>query len=220
MNKLINLILFEVSYYYTKEFYLLGSVSFFIIIICLFPICIGPSLNILKLISFAIIWISMLLTSLLTINNWLDRDYINGTIELQLFSSLSLEKILLARIFSHWIINGIPLVMSSPILFIFFNFEYDYWFNITGVMLMSSLKMSLLGVFISTLTLSLNQKGIIVSVIMIPIYIPIFIFTMNLLNNLVSNLDITIPLMYNLSFLIFLLIISPWLSAQLMYRNL
>ena len=220
MNKLINLILFEVSYYYTKEFYWLGSVSFFILIICLFPICIGPSLNILKLISFAIIWISMLLTSLLTINNWLDRDYINGTIELQLFSSLSLEKILLARIFSHWIINGIPLVMSSPILFIFFNIEYDYWFNITGVMLMSSLKMSLLGVFISTLTLSLNQKGIIVSVIMIPIYIPIFIFTMNLLNNLVSNLDITIPLMYNLSFLIFLLIISPWLSAQLMYRNL
>ncbi len=220
MKKSVYLIYNDIMYSYTKETTWISTISFFILIIFLFPVCIGPNTKIISEISIPIIWISMFLTSLLTLEKWFERDYQNGSIKLQMLSSFSIEYILYIRVFTHWLSNAIPLVLISPIMFMLLNIEIKYYIYLIPLMLLSGFFISLLGLLVSTLTNGLRQKNILVSIVIILCYIPIFIFTMLLIQQIVMGLSFWAPLMCLFFMFIIFFILCPLVSAQLLYRSL
>ena len=59
----------------------LNPLIFFIIVVSLFPLGIGPGPNTLQLIAPGILWVSALLSMLLSLDTLFARDYRDGTLE-------------------------------------------------------------------------------------------------------------------------------------------
>ena len=86
------------------------SLAFFSITIIVLPIGIGPDKNILSLISPGLIWVSLILTSLLSLNSLFHEDYIDGTLDLYKTGPLSFSEIAFVKSLVHWISNFLPLL--------------------------------------------------------------------------------------------------------------
>ena len=64
------------------------SLTFFSISIILLPIGVGPNKSFLSSISPGLIWVSIILTSLLSLNNIFHEDFNDGTLEQTIIKSL------------------------------------------------------------------------------------------------------------------------------------
>ena len=89
---------------------------FFIIVVSLFPIGISPESDRLTEIAAGVIWISVLLASMLSMDNLYRSDYEDGSLEQLLLSPHPLFFLVLAKNISHWLVSGLPVVLVSPIL--------------------------------------------------------------------------------------------------------
>ena len=69
------------------------SLAFFSITLILLPIGIGPDKNILSNISPGLIWVSIVLTSLLSLNSLFHEDFYDGTLDIYRMGSLSFVEI-------------------------------------------------------------------------------------------------------------------------------
>ena len=94
---------------------------FFTLIVCLFPLAVGPDSEILNKIAPAIIWVAALLAIVMSIGQLFQRDAEEGHLELLLSSHHPLTLLVLCKIISHWITHCLPLILISPVLGILLN---------------------------------------------------------------------------------------------------
>ena len=94
----------------------LNPLLFFVISISLFPIAISPESQTLSNIAPGIIWVTVMLSALLSLNTLFHFDYENGILEQMVISHHSLVLILLAKTTAHWILTGLPIILLSPLV--------------------------------------------------------------------------------------------------------
>lgn len=88
----------------------LVSLGFFIIVVCLFPLGVGAEPNQLRAIAPGIIWVSALLSTLLSLHRLFEQDYANGTLEQLLLSDEPAVVWVGAKILAFWLLSGLPLI--------------------------------------------------------------------------------------------------------------
>ena len=59
----------------------LTALVFFVIVVSLFPLGVGPESNLLRTIAPGVIWVAALLASMLSLNRMFSADYADGTLE-------------------------------------------------------------------------------------------------------------------------------------------
>ena len=59
----------------------LTAVFFFVVVAALFPLGIGPELNVLRLVAPGVLWVGALLSSMLALQRLFEADYRDGTLE-------------------------------------------------------------------------------------------------------------------------------------------
>ena len=101
---------------FKKKNDIVNPFMFFIIVVSLFPIGISPESDRLTEIAAGVIWISVLLASMLSMDNLYRSDYEDGSLEQLLLSPHPLFFLVLAKNISHWLVSGLPVVLVSPIL--------------------------------------------------------------------------------------------------------
>ncbi len=155
---------------------LINPIIFFIITVSLFPLAVSPEGNILSQIGPGVIWVAALLATLLSLESIYRDDYLDGTLELLLLQSGSPYKVVIAKILSHWMTSGLPLIIVSPLLAVMMNLESDAVLAIMLSLLLGTPVLSLLGAVGMGLTVGLRQGGVLLSLLVLPLYIPILIF--------------------------------------------
>jgi len=167
---------------------ILTTVFFFVIVVTLFPLGIGPEIETLRLIAPGVFWVAALLASMLALERLFANDFDDGALEQMMLAPHPLSVLVLGKIFTHWLVTGVPLVLLAPIL----GLQYDLSADALKIMMLTLLigtpALSLIGAIGAALTLGLRGGGVLVSLLVLPLYIPVLIFGAGAVEASVSGL--------------------------------
>ncbi len=152
------------------------ALGFFLIVVSLMPLGLGPDLNLLARIAAGILWIALLLAALLSLGRIFETDYEDGTLDVLATGQLPLELVAAAKSLAHWLTTGIPLALLAPVLGILLNLDLKSYPILIATMLAGTPAVSFLGAIGAALTLKARRGGLLLAVIVLPLYIPTLIF--------------------------------------------
>ena len=155
---------------------ILNPLWFFIIVITLFPLSIGPEPVLLARIAAGIVWVAALLSALLSLERLFRDDFSDGSLEQMMLMPTPLSVLVLAKVFAHWVLTGLPLIIISPLLAILLSLDFNSWLAIVLTLLLGTPTLSFLGAVGVALTVGLQKGGVLLSLLILPLYIPVLIF--------------------------------------------
>lgn len=161
---------------YRQRAELMQPLMFFIIVITLFPLAIGPSPEILQRVSGAVIWVAAILSLLLGMDRMFRDDFNDGTLEQYTLCNTPLYLIVLTKVLTHWLIHIVPLLILSPLLALFLNMNMAMYLALIATLLLGTPVISLIGAIGVALTVGLQRSGVLVAMLLIPLFIPLLIF--------------------------------------------
>lgn len=192
----------------------LTTLFFFVIVVSLFPLGVGPEMKTLRIIAPGVVWVAALLASMLSLQRLFAADYQDGTLEQMLLSPQPLALIVLGKIVAHWMVSGLPLALMAPILGLQFDLPPAALGILFVALLLGTPILSLIGAVGAALTLGLRGGGVLLSLLVLPLYIPALIFGAGAVEAHIAGVSPE----GHLSLLAALLIISglatPWVTAQ------
>lgn len=150
-------------------------ILFFVIVVALFPLALGPFGAEQKLLVPTIIWIACLLAMLLAHETMLRLDFQNGVFEQLILSNYSLSLAVLAKILAHWLVTGLPMILLAPILAASFNIPAEAISILFVTLILGTPTLSLVATLGSALTISLPRGGAMLAILILPLYIPILV---------------------------------------------
>ena len=152
------------------------ALGFFLVVVALMPLGLGPDLNQLARIAAGVLWIALLLAALLSLGRIFEADHEDGTLEILAVGSLPLELVAAAKSLAHWLTTGIPLALLAPVLGILLNLDLKSYPVLVATMLAGTPAVSFLGSIGAALTLKARRGGLLVALLVLPLYIPTLIF--------------------------------------------
>ena len=155
---------------------LMTPAVFFILVTALFPLGLSPQPQLLQSIAPGVVWVAALLAGLLGQESLFKSDYEDGALEQLALSPVSLEVQALARIFTHWLATGLPLVILSPLMGLLLAYPPEAMGVFTFSLFLGTLTLSLLGAIGAALTVSLKQSGMLLPILVLPLAVPVLIF--------------------------------------------
>ncbi|HFE39194.1 MAG TPA: heme exporter protein CcmB [Gammaproteobacteria bacterium] len=155
---------------------ILTTLLFFVIVVSLFPLGVGPEIDTLAEIAPGVMWVAALLASMLSLNRLFADDYHDGTLEQLVISSQPLALLVFSKIASHWFLTGLPLVLVSPVLGMQLGLDIDSIIVLALTLLVGTPVLSLIGAVGAGLTLGVRGGGVLLSLLILPLYIPVLIF--------------------------------------------
>lgn len=154
----------------------LTVLMFFVIVVSLFPLGIGPEPQLLKKIAPGVLWVAALLATLLGLPRLFAADHADGALEQMLLSPSPLGLMVAAKIAAHWLVCGLPLVLLAPLMGLQFDLPPDALALLMLALLLGTPVLSLIGAIGAALTLGLRGGGVLLSLLVLPLYIPVLIF--------------------------------------------
>lgn len=166
----------ELALAYRQKSELVQPLIFFVLVISLFPLGIGPGPQTLQKIGPGVIWVAALLSSLLGMERLFREDFSDGWLEQMMLCGLPLSGVVLTKVLAHWLTCVLPLLLISPLLALLLNLsEPMYWALLWGLLLGTPL-LSLVGATGVALTLGLQRGGVLLSLLLLPLFVPLLIF--------------------------------------------
>jgi len=149
---------------------------FFVMVVALFPLGLGPEPE--KLAGFAagVLWITALLSNLLTSDSVFRSDFDDGSLEQLLLAPQPLYLSVLAYIGAHWLTTGLLLAVVSPLFALMLNLPVAALGALVASLLLGTAVLSLLGAIGAALTVGLKRGGVLISLLILPLYMPVLIF--------------------------------------------
>ena len=148
---------------------------FYIIVVTLFPLGVGPEPSLLRSLGPGVLWVAALLASLLSLPRLFASDFADGSLEQIALSPYPLPALVSGKILAHWLTTGLPLVVISPLLGLQFGLSGEELAVLAGGLLLGTPTLSLLGAIGAALTLGLRSSGL-VALLILPLYVPVLIF--------------------------------------------
>jgi heme exporter protein B len=154
----------------------LMGVLFFLIMVTLVPLALGPDLALLARIGPAILWLGALLASLLALDQLFAADQADGSLDLILTGQTPLELVVLAKAAAHWLSTGLPLVIAAPVLGLLLNMEAKAIGAVALTLLVGTPALTLIGAIGAALSAALRRGGLLLPVLVLPLTVPVLIF--------------------------------------------
>ena len=164
-----------------KRAEILNPLWFFLIVITLFPLVIGPDPALLSRIAPGVAWVAALLSALLSFERLFRDDFIDGSLEQLMLNAQSLPMTALAKVIAHWLLTGLPLILLSPIAALLLSLEINIWWALVLTLLLGTPVLSSIGAIGVALTVGLRKGGVLLSLLVVPLFIPVLIFASSVL---------------------------------------
>jgi heme exporter protein B len=152
------------------------ALGFYLVVVTLMPLGLGPDLNLLSRIAPGILWIGLLLAALLSLPRMFESDHDDGALELMATAPLPLELAAAAKAAAHWISTAVPLAVLAPVLGILMNLAPEAYPMLAATMLIGTPAVSFLGSIGAALTLRARRGGLLIALLVLPLYVPTLIF--------------------------------------------
>jgi heme exporter protein B len=191
----------------------LTTLFFFLIVVSLFPLGVGPELDTLREIAPGVIWVAALLASMLSLGRLFSDDYQDGTLEQILLLPHPLSILVLNKVVAHWLVSGVPLVMFSPLLGMQMGLDMESIGILMVTLVLGTPVLSLIGAVGAALTVGLRGGGVLVSLLVLPLYIPVLIFGAGAVDSAAAGLDVEAHMSLLGAFLAMALVLTPWATA-------
>ena len=190
------------------------ALGFFLTVVVLLPIGIGPDQQLLGRIAPGALWISLLLSVLLSADRIYQQDYEDGSLDIMTMGPVPFEMVALAKSIAHWLSTSLPLAIAAPILGFLVNLEPSAILPLFMAMALGSIALSLLASIGAAVTVGLRRGGLLVSVLVLPLYVPVLIFGLSASQASTSGPDIATPSLLILAAMALVsLVVSPLASA-------
>ena len=191
----------------------LSTLFFFVIVVSLFPLGIGPETQLLRMIAPGVVWVAALLASMLSLGRLFANDYQDGTLEQLLLTPQPLYLIVLAKVLSLWLVSGVPLALMSPVLGGQFGLSLDTLLILLVSLFLGTPVLSLIGSIGAALTLGLRGGGVLIALLVLPLYIPVLIFGAGAVTASISGMSAQANLLLLAALFVLALFFSPWATA-------
>ena len=149
---------------------------FFIIVVSLFPLGVGPEPEQLRKLAPGVLWVAALLATMLSLPRLFADDHRDGTLEQLALTPQPLGLIVLGKVCAHWLISGLPLTLLAPVLGIQFDLSGEALAVLTASLLIGTPALSGIGAIGAALTLGVRGSGVLLSLLILPLYVPVLIF--------------------------------------------
>lgn len=199
------------SYRHRTE--LLNPLLFFVIVVTLFPLGTSPEKQLLQTMAPGVIWVAALLAAMLSLDTLFKADYDDGTLEQLLLSPHSNAVLVLAKIISHWLVTGVPIILLAPLLGLFMFLPGEGIATLMLTLLLGTPILSLIGAIGMGLTLGLNRGGMLLSLLVLPLYIPVLIFSANAVDASLAGLEIKGQIYFLAALLVLSITLAPIATA-------
>lgn len=197
------------------------ALGFYLIVVAIVPIGLGPDLNLLSRIGPGLLWVALLLSALLSVDRIFHNDHEDGTLEVIALGPLPLELVVAAKALAHWLSTAVPLVLLAPILGLLLNLEAGAYPAVALTMVIGSPAVSFLGAVGGALTLGLRRGGLLVAMLILPLFVPVLIFGVASVDRMVSALEPSLqPLSILAALSIATVVLAPFAAAQALRANL
>ena len=191
----------------------LATLFFFIIVVSLFPLGVGPEPQLLRTIAPGVVWVAALLASMLALGRTFGNDFQDGTLEQLLLTPQPLFLIVLAKVLAQWIVSELPLVLVAPVLGMQFGLSQNTLGIMTVSLLLGTPVLSLIGSIGAALTLGLRAANVLVALLVLPLYIPVLIFGAGAIESTVNGLEPQAYLLLLGATLVLALAFAPWATS-------
>lgn len=188
--------------------------GFFLTVIVLLPLGIGPDAGVLQRIAPGGLWIALLLSVLLSADSVYQTDYEDGSLELMTFGSMPLELVSATKSLAHWLTSGLPLAIVAPLLGFLLNLDSTLIVPLIGAMVLGSIGLSFLAGLGAAVTVGLRRGGLLVSLLVLPLYVPVLIFGISAGGAGTAGPDVTSASFAILSGIVLvILVVAPFASG-------
>jgi len=189
------------------------ALLFFVIVASLFPLGIGAEPNKLRAIAPGVIWVSALLSSMLSLNRLFAADHADGTLEQMVLGAAPLGVTAAAKALAHWLVSGFPMVAIAPLLAL----QYDLAPSLYGILALSLLLgtpvLSLIGGIGAALTLGVRGGGVLLALLVLPLYVPVLVMGAGAVEMASAGLGGQGQLLILGAMLIVAVAFAPWATA-------
>ena len=189
------------------------SVFFVVIVASLFPLGVGPESAVLRTIASGVLWVTALLACLLSLGRLFTADYLDGVLEQTLLIPQPLAVLVVGKVFAHWVISGLPVVLLSPLLGLQFGLGGDALGVLTLSLLLGTPTLSMIGAIGAALTLGLRGSGFLVALLVLPLFIPVLIFGAGAVSNSLAGIGSEANLSLLGACFMFSFVFAPWATA-------
>ena len=191
----------------------LGTLCFFVMVVTLFPLSVGPETQLLRSIAPGVVWVAALLASMLSLSRIFAEDYADGTLEQMLLTPQPIYLIVLGKVLAQWLVCAIPLLLAAPLLGVQFGLALDAPLILTASLTLGTPVVLLIGSIGAALTLGLRGAGTLTSLLVMPLYIPTLVFGSGAVQAVLVGGSPGANMRLLAAMLIFAIIFAPWAAA-------
>jgi heme exporter protein B len=191
-----------------------NALGFFLAVIVLLPIGLGPDQALLQRIAPGALWIALLLSVLLSADRIFQQDFEDGSLDVMAMGPVPFELIALGKALVHWLSTSLPLAIAAPLLGFLINLDPAAILSLSLAMVLGSITLSLLAAIGAAVTVGLRRGGLLVSLLVLPLYVPALIFGVSASAPVAAGPDIATPALLILAALALAsLVLSPIAAA-------
>ena len=191
----------------------LVSLFFFVVVVSLFPLGIGPEPLLLKKIAPGVLMVAALLSTLLGLPRMFAADYDDGSLEQLLLSPLPFGLLVSGKILAHWLVCGLPLVVLAPVLGLQFGLDGQALIVLMLALLIATPLLSLVGSIGAALTLGVRGGGALLALLILPLFVPALIFASGAVEAQMAGMNANGYLLILAAMLALAVFFAPWATS-------
>lgn len=196
------------------------ALAFFLLVIILVPLGVGPQGSTLATIAPGILWVAALLACLLTLDRMFALDWEDGSLDLLATAPIPLEGVVLAKAAAHWLTTGLPLAIAAPGLAILLQLPPPAFGWLALSLAVGTPALSMIGSFGAALTVGIKRGGLLLSLLVLPLYVPTLIFGAEVVRRAAQGDAVQTPLLLLAGITAGALALLPFAAAMAIRVNL
>ena len=189
---------------------LVNPLLFFIIIITMFPLAVGPHRETLQQLAPAIIWVAAVLAAGLTLDGIFRTDFEDGSLEQLMLSPHPGLLLVMAKICAHWLLSGAPLIVFVLLSGVLLYLPGEAVMTLLVTLFLGTPVISLVGAIAGALTVGLRGSGLLQALIILPLFMPLLVFAVSAVTNAMKGLPVTGELYFLGAILVLALTLAPF----------
>jgi len=167
------------------------ALAFYAGVTTLLPLASGPDPERLAALAVGVAWLSLALSSLLSLERLFERDFEDGALELLALGPAPLELVAAIKCLAQWLATGAPLAVAAPVAAIALGASPSLAPLLLVVALVGGLAFAFVGGMGAALALGSRRGGLLIAVIVLPLFAPPVIFGGGALSSFAGGLSWT-----------------------------
>ena len=142
------------------------ALGFYLVVVVLLPLGLGPDLNLLSRIAPGVLWIALMLAALLSLGRLFEADFEDGSLDILATGTLPLEAVVAAKALAHWLTTALPLMALTPVLGLLLNLAPEAYGVLLATMLVGTPAVSFLGAIGAAMTVRTRRGGLLLGLLL------------------------------------------------------